>query len=508
LARLPSHLAGLLDAAAYAHPVERIELVETHISWVLLTGAFAYKIKRPVRYDFIDLESPERRAFFCAEEVRLNRRFAPELYLDVCDIRQSANGVRVGEGAGPVIERCVRMRQFPSERQLDRLLDADAIEPASLEAFGRALAVIHARLPVALPTGEWGDPAAIQQAIERNLEEYGRAPELRQPLDALCSSLASCMQARRAAGRIRECHGDLHARNVALLDAGLVAFDCIEFQPAFRWIDVAEEIALLLADLASRDRPQHAHAFLAGYTGESGDYQACRVLPLYRAHRALVRAKVNALEARTASGEHAANRQRRHDRLLEEARAALDRKSPRLILMAGLSGSGKTWLARQLAPKLRAIHLRSDIERKRRAGLDAAASSGSAVGGGLYTEESTRDLYDWLAQCAEDVLAGGYDVIVDATFLKRSTRQVFGALARRVNIPLVVLLCEAPLNVLRDRVQQRQRASKDASEANADVLEWQLGEREAIDPDEGLRVVHLDATGDDVFARAVEVLRQ
>lgn len=486
---------------------------------MLLTGAFAYKIKRPVRYDFIDLVSAERRAFFCAEEVRLNRRFAPDLYLDLCDIRETPEGLRIGADTGTVIERCVRMRQFPSERQLDRLLAADAIQPATMEAFGRELARIHARLPVALPTEKWGDPSAIQQAIERNLEEYVRAAaafgqplagnELRKSLDAVCSSLATCMQSRRAAGRIRECHGDMHARNIALLGAGLVAFDCIEFQPAFRWIDVGEEIALLLADLASRERPRHAHAFLSGYLGESGDYQACRVLPLYRAHRALVRAKVNALQARDAADEQAvASSRRRHDRLLREAQAALGRKSPRLILMSGLSGSGKTWLATQLAPELCAIHLRSDIERKRRAGLDAGASSNSPVGGGLYAEEGTGDLYAWLAQCAEDALAGGYDVIVDATFLKRSMRQTFEALAERLDVPLIVLLCEAPLSVLRDRVRQRQRSASDASEANTDVLEWQLREREPIDAAEGLSVVHIDATGENLLARALESLRQ
>jgi predicted kinase len=176
--------------------------------------------------------------------------------------------------------------------------------------------------------------------------------------------------------------------------------------------------------------------------------------------------------------------------------------------MSGLSGSGKTWLATKLAPELCAIHLRSDIERKRRAGLDAGASSNSPVGGGLYAEQGTDDLYAWLAQCAEDALAGGYDAIVDATFFKRSMRQTFKALAARLDVPLVVLLCEAPLSVLRDRVQKRQRSAADASEANTDVLEWQLREREPIDPTEGLPVIHLDATGENLLARALERLRQ
>jgi uncharacterized protein len=489
LSGLPPHLQGLLRASAYPHAVESVELIETHISWVLLTGPFAYKIKRPVHYDFIDLTSAERRAFYCAEELRLNRRFAPELYLEVCDIRESPDGTRIGsEGEGRVLERCVRMRQFPSAQQLDRLLEANSIDPPALNAFGRALAQIHARLPLSLPSDSWGRADTIERVIRQNLEQYQRAAEpltqgaakqeLAERLDSALMTMPSVMELRKSNGRIRECHGDLHARNIARLDTGLVAFDCIEFEPAFRWIDVAEEIALLLVDLASRDRPRHAHAFLSGYLAESGDYHACRMLPLYMAHRALVRAKVNAMQAA----------RERHDRMLSEAQRALAPKSPRLILMSGLSGSGKTWFAERLAPELSAVHVRSDVERKRLAGLGAQDASQSGTGGGLYTEQNTAALYIHLARCAADALAGGFTVLLDATFLKRSMRDSFRALAQRAGVELEVFECEAPLDVLRERITRRRG---DASEADLDVLEWQLREREPIGAEEGLRVTRV-----------------
>lgn len=504
LSGLPAHLAGLLRPQAYPHPVGRIELVETHISWVLLTGEVAYKIKRPVRLEFIDLTSFERRAFYCAEELRLNQRFAPKLYTGVCDIREGPDGPHIAtDGEGRLIERCVRMRQFPSDEQLDRLLAAGRIDAAALEGFGRALARIHSRLPSASRDQSWGNPDVIANVVRQNLDQYGRAvariggaPQLetlRAQLHSALAATSGCMQERKANGRVRECHGDLHSRNIARLGQELVAFDCLEFEPAFRWIDVAEEIAFLVADLDVRAHPQHAHAFLSGYLAESGDYQACRLLPLYRAHRSLVRAKVAALEiANAADAAGAASARESHERHFRGALAALRNGAPRLILMSGLSGSGKTWLATQLAPRLRAVHLRSDVERKRLAGLDATARSHSAPGAGLYTSERSSQVYAHLARCAEDVLAGGYTAIVDATFLERAHRQPFASLAQNRAVPMVVLHCEAPVEVLRERIRARQRLGADASEADLNVLDWQLRNAEPPGADESVRIVSIE----------------
>jgi aminoglycoside phosphotransferase family enzyme/predicted kinase len=504
MAELPRHLAGLMSPAAYPHPVQDVQLVETHISWVLLTGDYAYKIKRPVSYPFVDLKSPERRAFYCAEELRLNRRFAPELYLHVCEVREEGGSVRIG-GSGRVVEHCVKMRQFSRDQELDRLLDAGQIEPDALAAFGRELALIHARLPVAEPSQPWGTAEQVRRGMLANIEQYEQAaqraglradPNLRAEVTVRLTALAREIDARRAQDRIRECHGDLHARNIVRRGSKLVAFDCMEFEPAFRWIDVAEEVALLVADLRARGYPRHAHAFLAGYLAQSGDFELCRVLDLYKTHRALTRAKVAVMEGALAD----------HDAQLAEARRSVTQKSPLLVLIAGLSGSGKTWLAQRLAPDLGAIHLRSDVERKRLAGLAERDDSGSATGAGLYTSDNTHRVYAHLAKCAEDVLAGGYPVIVDATFLLRSQRALFAELARRMRVRLQLVYCDAPISLLQKRIEARHAAGGDASEADLAVLDWQLKHCEPIDPTEGLDVVKVSATAADPLSSALSTL--
>ena len=500
MSALPAQLESLLDPRAYPHAVTVVKLIETHVSWVLLTGEFAYKIKRPVHYPFVDLRSSERRAFLCHEEVRLNRRFAPELYLNVCRITLEAGAARI-DGPGGVIEHAVRMRQFPHEEELDQLLAAGRIEPAELEAFGRELARIHARLPAPGPDQPWGRPDALRTIVDVNVAQAARAvarlggvtfpPDLPQALVAAVEAALPTLAERFTCGRVRECHGDLHARNVVRLSAGLRAFDCLEFDPALRWTDVADEIAFLLADLAARQHPLHAQAFLGGYLTESGDYQACSCLPLFRAHRSVVRGKVAALAARE---HHQAERDlkgaRRESRAyLEYALDSLAARAPLLVLMSGLSGSGKTWLAQRLAPRLAAVHLRSDVERKRLAGLAAADRSGSARGQGLYTPAATRSLYQRLAQCASDVLRGGYTAIVDATFGERENRAEFSALAARLNVRILIVHCQAPVPMLTARILERQRRTADASEADVAVLEWQRLHFEPIAPAEGF-VVH------------------
>ena len=483
MSSFPGHLHALLYPRAYPHPVRAVDLIETHISWVLLTGRFVYKIKRPVHYAFVDLRSAEQRRLLCHEEVRLNRRFAPELYLGVHAIHEREGEARV-DGSGRITEHAVKMQRFPRAQELDALLEARRIEPAQLESFGGELARVHERLPVAHAGQQWGEPAAQIAAIKDNAAECVRAARVlgnTATLRALQASLGEWADAawpllarRFAAGRVRECHGDLHAANIVRRGTRLLPFDCLEFDPALRWIDVADEVSFLLADLAARRRPLHAHAFLSGYLAASGDYQVCLLAPLFKAHRALVRAKVLALTAAARSTGAAAARpvRRSYRRYLECAQQALAPQRPTLVLMSGLSGSGKTWLAQRLAPALEAVHLRSDIERKRLVGLPAALRSNSAVARGLYAREMTIAVYEHLADCAADTLSGGYTTIVDATFARAEDRMRFRNLALRLGVSFCIVYCHAPRRLLERRIIERRRR-RDPSEADIEVLHWQ-----------------------------------
>jgi aminoglycoside phosphotransferase family enzyme/predicted kinase len=484
MSSFPDQLHALRYPRAYPHAARAVDLIETHISWVLLTGRFAYKLKRPVHYSFIDLRALEQRRVLCHEEVRLNRRFAPELYLGVRAIRRRHGEARIG-GAGRIIEHAVRMRQFERSQQLDALLRARLIEPAALEAFGGELAGLHARLPAAQAGQQWGRAAAQVMGIRRNLVECLRAAgalggaaalrALQERLEAWADTALPLLKRRFAEGHVRECHGDLHAANIVRLGARLQPFDCLEFDPRLRWIDVADEVSFLLADLDARQRPLHAQAFLGGYLAMSGDYQACLLLPVFRAHRALVRAKVMALSATPEGAAGAAVREARRwqERYLECAERALTPRPPRLVLMSGVSGSGKTWLARRLAPALGAVHVRSDLERKRLAGLAPLARSASAIGQGLYGREASAAVYERLAECAADALAGGYTTIVDATFGVAAERARFRALAAQLGLPICIVHCHAPETVLARRILARRQRADDPSEADLEVLHWQ-----------------------------------
>ena len=506
-ADLPAGLTGLLQPEAYPHPVVAVRLVETHVSWVFLTGEFAYKLKRPVCFPFVDLRSAERRAFFCAEELRLNRRFAPELYLRVCPVTLDAGRACI-DGPGEVVDRAVCMRQFAAADELAALLESGQLPAAALGAFGRELARLHERLPHAAPAEPWGRPESVRELLLRNLAEceqearglgtadsvHSLAPELTAHIEAAAPWLAR----RRADGHVRECHGDLHVGNIARYGGRLLAFDCMEFEPAFRWIDVAEEIACLYMDLGARGFAAGALAFIGGYLSASGDYGACRVLRLYGAHRALVRAKVAALRASEAP----------HRRYLECARELLASHRPRLILLCGLSGSGKTWLAERLAPALQAVHLRSDVERKRLAGLGAEQRSDAGLGQGLYSAAMSAATYERLRLCAAEVLGGGLSVIVDATCQSREERRRLSALGAAGAAAVDVVLCHAPREVLEARILARGREGMDASEADRSVLALQQASFEPIEVREGLTVIDADTTRAEVVSRVLAQLRR
>lgn len=493
----------LLSPNAYPHPVRGVELKETHISWVILTGDYAYKVKKPVALDFLDFSTLERRRFFCEEELRLNQKFAPEIYLDVVPIHGPHDSPRMGGGGDAPIEYAVRLKQFAKGTELRDRLERDTVSEAAMQAFGQRLADLHA---AAATSREFGSAEQTRATLMRNVEELGRtltrrhaeAERLSKWLDDRSRRLAPLMDSRRDAGKIRECHGDLHAGNVVLLKDAWAPFDCIEFDPALRFIDVLNDASFLMMDLIARDHAPLAYAFINGWLESSGDYDAAPLLGMFETHRALVRAKVAAIDKN--DGEV--------DRYLGAATRICGERQPTLIVTCGLSGSGKTWLSTRVMTAFGALRVRSDVERKRMAGLRANESSRSLQGQNIYTLEFNDRVYRRLIEIARTTLASGENVIIDAASLKRVERESFVALASELRLPVSIIRCTAPLDVLRKRLTDRQAVGKDASEADVEVLERQIDRWESFTERERPHVFEIDTSTPDPVLRAVEALRE
>ncbi|MGH8278718.1 MAG: AAA family ATPase [Gammaproteobacteria bacterium] len=492
-------IAALRAPRCYAHAVGRIKVVETHASWVLLTGEHAYKIKKPVNLGFLDYSTLEKRRAACNEELRLSRALALELYLAVVPITGSLQAPRMN-GAGPALEYALHMRQFDASLQLDRLLEAGKLDARDFDGVADYVAAFHLGAPRAHAHSAYGEPEQLQAAVRDNFatlaprltgQHAAGLEELRAWSEDEYARRRALMQDRRQQGWIRECHGDLHLANLARYGGRLLAFDRIEFDPALRWLDVLNDAAFLVMDLMARGRRDLAYRFLNGYLQHTGDYRGLPLLRYYLVYRALVRAKVALLKAQPAPA-LVALLPEEAERYLELARRLIVPAAPRLILMHGLSGSGKTWLSERLMTELPAIRLRSDVERKRLHGLKPLARSGSAPGADLYNERTTRETYEELLALADVVLAAGEHVIVDAVFLRRSQRQLFRELAVRRGVPWVIVECRAPEMLLRERLESRRVAGNDASEAGLAVLDYQLRSFEALDRRERAQMIVVD----------------
>lgn len=498
-------IRALQDPALYDHPVDRFRVIETHISWVLLTGRYAYKIKKPVDLGFLDFSTLDERRHYCEEELRLNRRLAPRLYLAVVPITGSVARPAIG-GPGPVIEYAVKMHQFDPGDQFDRLLAAGRLGPGLIDDLASLIARFHAGIDRAAPDSPYGTPQRVHQPVAENFTQLrplvttrsasARLERLHAWCEATHRRLATVLRQRKDTGFIRECHGDLHLANITLFDGEITAFDCLEFNASLRWIDTMSEIAFLTMDLEAHDQRGLAYRFLNGYLHHSGDYAGLHVLRYYQVYRAMVRAKVACLR-RAQTG-----RERCDEDTQFRAYTGLAERYTRppgraLVITHGLSGSGKTTLTTPLLEACGAVRLRSDVERKRLFGLPPEAHSDSRIGADLYSPAATRRTYDRLATLGETIVAAGFPVIVDATFLKRAERDRFRDLATRLGVPFLILDFHAPQALLRRWIRERAARGRDASEADLAVLDHQTATREPLTDEERQTVLEID-TGTDV----------
>jgi aminoglycoside phosphotransferase family enzyme/predicted kinase len=490
-AALPPLIQALLDPQRYAHTVPEVELVQTHISWVLLAGEFAYKIKKPLHLPFLDFSTLGKRKAACLDELRLNRRYAPELYLDVVALFNSEQDPRF-DGPGEAIEYAVRMRRFDEAGRLDRVCARGELRPAHLSALAATLAAFHETAARATPATRFGSASAILAPALENFDELmqvSTAPGLPERLQWLRSwtqaqhqQLTALMRSRKEAGLVRECHGDLHLANLVLIGEKVQMFDCIEFNEDLRWIDVSSDIAFPYVDLLARKQGGLANWFVNEVLSHSGDYEAAALLRFYAVYRALVRAKVASLRLLQVAGD--ASEVLAYVALAERLAAP---PPARLVITHGLSGCGKTSATNerlQNDPNASTLRLRSDVERKRLAGLSSTAPSGSPLDGGIYSAAAQQQTYTHLHTLAGLLLRAGWSVIVDATFLKRSERDAFRALAQDRGLAFEILAPQASADQLRQRIQARSVLGHDASEATLEVLERQIRTVEPLGADE------------------------
>ncbi len=477
----------LLDPAAFDHPVDSLRLVETHISWVVLTGKYAYKIKKPVRFDFVDYSTLQRRRHFCELELQLNQRLAPDVYLQVVPITGTAEQPRIG-GNGPAIEYAVKMFEFQQRDIFAQRIDQVGIAPAEIDQLATAIARFHQIARPLSMESPYGSPESVLLEAIKNFDamrcptehdESALTPRQGKLLDQLhlwtireFNRCRPIFEFRRDSGATRLCHGDMHLGNIVRIGDQVEIFDGIEFNPSLQWIDCFNELAFPMMDLVHHGRSDLAYRLLNVYLDETGDYGGLGVLQYYLVYRAMVRAKVEWLRRQQSAAPRSDLPQPPEKPFLDLAHELQRAATPFLFITHGLSGSGKTTRALGLAERHGAIRIRSDVERHRLyLGRDEKAIHQK------YSREMNQAVYGHLLRLSSRILRYGFPVIVDATFLSRKSRRLFMKLADCVGVKFGIVDCQAPTEVLAERIRRRHG---NASEATVDVLQQQIRSQQPL----------------------------
>lgn len=493
------------------YPAERpssVTMQETHISKVFLTDHFAYKLKKAVKNDFVDYSTLEKRHHFCHEELRLDRRYAPELYLGVAPITWNGHSIEM-EGRGRPIEYAVKMRRFTEDTLLRKRLAQAQVTDNDIFNLANSVAGFHQTAAVASPVTDWGTPQAIgKDAFDNFVPLESRATKLsdkaQQQLAALLSwsiheyhRLESAFDLRKQAGAVRECHGDLHTGNIVWWKNQWTPFDGIEFNERFRWIDVLSDAGFLAMDLFACQHANLSNLFVSYYLESTGDYQGLPLLRWYMVYRALVRAKVEALrlDQQTAT-QLADDGPGQVEHYLGTASRFARVDPPQLWITHGLSGSGKSTEALRYVRNEGAIRIRSDVERKRLFQAAPYDPSESASRPQLYSPVMTTRTYKRLQDLAESILTAGYSVVVDATFLKQLERRTFAQLAQKLGATFRILDFLVPESELKQRIEFRHRQGKDASDADLEVLATQIRTREPLTAAEQSAAIRIKPSSD------------
>jgi len=473
---MPEHIQAFFRPETYPHPVETVNMIQTHASWVFLAGAFAYKFKKPVDFGFMDFSTLAKRQYFCQQELKLNRRFAPALYLDVLPVYQLRGAFSLS-GPGDVVDYCLKMVRFEQSALLDQKLVHGELDAQWMDDLACDVTRFHAQVEIN-DDSNFDHATLLAEHIGDNLAIAARhsssaiAPDVLETLrifsDSALREQQAALQQRQRERHIRHCHGDLHFRNITLIDGKPTLFDCIEFNDEYRIIDTMNDVAFLVMDCDAHERSDLGMRFLSRYLEHSGDYAALALLPLYLFYRASVRGKVACILADELPPDQQQPQWQEARRYFDLASSYTKTASPRLFAIGGLSGSGKSHLALLGCGKERAIIIRTDATRKRIANDFPELK--------LYGKQMHVHTYTAMFNAAHTALSAGFSVILDATFLHPDSRRQTHELAAECNVPLHFYWLDINTDTLRSNICQRQQAGRDISDADLSVLELQLAE--------------------------------
>ena len=491
-------LKTLLKPEAYPEATTKVELIQTHVSWLFLTDSYVYKIKKPVDFGFLNFTTIDRRRFYCNEEVKYNRRLCPDLYLGVVELRQTASGATFCS-SGQTIDYAVKMKRLPAERMLDQLVNADQVTTPEFEEIARVIAAFHLHAPTSPVISQYGFPDRILFNWNENFElaipfENLTLPSsereyIRKWVNLFLSRNSALFEKRVRDGNIRECDGDIHLENICLHNGTAYIFDCIEFSERFRCCDTVSDIAFLLMDIDFHDRRYLSDAVFSAYEAATGDTGISDLLGFYKIYRAFIRGKIESLHARDP-GIDQSERTAAIQKAIQYFRLARgyierDKLKTTLFITCGLMGSGKSSLADQLGFELGINVVKSDITRKLLANISPQTRASFPYGEGLYSPDKNELTYHTLHERAEKELAQGRSIIIDACFIHKHERLKFAALAKLFDANFVILYVSCSEAINKRRLHGRSSSGRTASDGRAELLNRQRLEFEIPEASEG-----------------------
>ena len=488
-------IQALQNPALYPHPVTTFEVIQTHLSWVILTGDYAYKIKKPLNLGFQDFTTLEKRKYYCELEIILNKRLAPQIYIEALAITGSAAHPKFNDKE-EAFEYAIKMHQFPQQALLGELAKKSKLTKRNIEDIAEQIAKFHLEAPICSMHRLWGRPEEVFAPIQDNFNALNELKVAKPYIDTLShiekwaknqyKKLQPFLMQRKTGEFIRACHGDLHLGNIVMIKNKPVIFDCIEFNESFRWTDVMNDVSFLAMDLEHHHLNDLSHLFVNHYLEHTGDYGGAILLKFYQCYRSMVRAKICALQLMQLNETDplVASLQEDLKELLSLAKRYTQNRVPTLTITFGVSGSGKTTHTEQLLMQQDAIRLRSDVIRKQMHGISPYSLITDEQKEKIYSSQATQSLYHKLQMLAQILLQNELDVIIDATCIKQWQRQLFIELAAQLNVSLKILAFDISKDILQQRIAQRTALKQDPSDADNAVLELQLSSIEPLTEEE------------------------